>query len=107
MGAVACWICFRKRRFQTSNPAESRSKMAAAAAQGVALDQKDAGLRIASGTAGAGSRAGGAESADGTEGGDAASTLIAAAMRSRRAGGGSNGSIVSGRLSTASHSPAI
>ena len=60
-GAVASWICSRKRRFQTSNPAESRSKMAAAAAQGVALDQKEAGFRIGSGTAGAGSRAGGAE----------------------------------------------
>ena len=106
-------ICSRKRRFQTSNPAESRSRMAAAAAQGVALDQKDAGFRIGSGTGGAGamvgtgSGAGDAEGAGGAGAGDAASAAIAAAMRSRRAGGGSIGSIVLGRLSTASHSSAI
>src|SRR5215218_6561427 len=103
MGAVVCWICSRKRRFQTSNPAESRSRMAAAAAQGVALDQKEAGLRIGAVTGDAGAMVGtrsGADAAEGAGGagaGDAASTAIAAAMRSRKAGGGSIGSIVPGR----------
>src|SRR5215218_1556361 len=87
--------------------------MAAAAAQGVALDQKDAGFRIGSGTGGAGamvgtdSGAGVADGVDGTGAADAASAAIAAAMRSRRAGGGAIGSTKPGRLSTASHSSAI
>ena len=85
-GAVV--ICSRKRRFQTSNPAESRSRMAAAAAQGVALDQKDAGFRIGSGTSrGDGGRCSGGGCRGRRGAGDAASALIAAAMRSRRAGG--------------------